>query len=132
MARTSGEHIENLIARIQNLFNDVSIIRYDVSWKRAIIDLEGYWKDYRIIVSEIHRSDQEMRYAYYVLDANGKVVHAFDNSPDNKAIKQKYGTDWKSYIREEVPHQHDAQDNLTLTPMPMTFEIFVKWIKENL
>jgi len=132
MAWTFGEHIENLIAQAQNLFANVSIIRYDVSRKRAIIDLEGYWKGYRIIVSQIHRSDQEMRYAYYVLDNNSKVVHAFDNSPDNKAIKQKYGTNWKSYMREEVPHQHDAQDNLTVTPIPMTFEIFVKWIRENL
>ncbi len=96
MARIYREHIERLIEQAEAFLKDVSILRYDRGNSRAIIDLEGYWKGCRIIVSEIHRADRNIRYAYYVLDRYNKVVNAFDNSPDILAIKQKYGSNWKS------------------------------------
>lgn len=91
MAWSIREHIEKIIAQSKVLIKDVRIVRYDIGQSRAIIDLEGFWKDYRIIISEIHRFDKGVRYAYYILDNQGHIVHAFDNSPDNLAIKQKYG-----------------------------------------
>ncbi len=132
MAWPPGEHIENVIAQAKELLTDVRILRHDVSQVRAIIDLEGEWKGYRIIVSEVHRAKGGVRYAYYVLDTHHRIIHAFDNSPDTLAIKQKYGANWKSYRYAEVPHQHDAEGNLTLPPMPMTFETFVEWLTNNL
>ncbi|MEE4356478.1 MAG: hypothetical protein V2I97_08410 [Desulfococcaceae bacterium] len=132
MAGTSGEHIENLIAQAQRFLSNVTILRHESSRQRAIIDFEGNWKEYRIIVSEIHRINRRIRYAYYVLDKHHAIVHAFDNSPDNKAIKQKYGSDWKCHIYEEVSHQHDSENKLSLTELPITFEAFVQWAEENL
>ncbi|MCP4398506.1 MAG: hypothetical protein GY801_14570 [bacterium] len=67
-----------------------------------------------------------------VLDRQNHVVHAFDNSPDNTAIKQKYGTTWKANLHEEIPHQHDAGENLTLMPEPMNFDMFVECLQRLL
>jgi len=41
MARTSGEHIEKLIAQANEFLTDMSILRYELSQQRAIIGLEG-------------------------------------------------------------------------------------------
>jgi hypothetical protein len=132
MAWPPGEHIEVLVAQAKQLLTDVSVVRHDVSLNRALIDLEGQWFGYRIVVSEIHRADSSMRYAYYVLGNDNQLVHGFDNSPDARAIRQRYKARWKSHIHEEVPHRHDANRNLVLTPEPMTFEAFVEWITQNL
>ena len=132
MARIYREHIERLIEQAKSFLTDISILRYDIGNSRAIIDLEGYWKEYRIIVSEIHRVDRNVRYAYYVLNKYNKVVNAFDNSPDIMAIKQKYGLNWKSCIHSEIPHQHDSEGNITLMPMSVNLEFFIRWLDEHL
>jgi hypothetical protein len=103
-----------------------------VSLHRALIDLEGRRFGFRIIVSEIHRIDGSIRYAYYVLDSENRLVQGFDNSPDVTAIKQRYGVDWKSHIHDEVPHQHDANHSLALTQDVITFEMFIEWLNSNL
>ncbi len=132
MARIYREHIERVIEQAKSFLTNVSVLRYDIGKNRAIIDLQGNWKEYRIIVSEIHRINRGVRYAYYVLDQDNKVVNAFDNSTDVLAIKQKYGSNWKSNINAEIPHQHDSEGNITLTPVPVNFKIFMKWLNENL
>jgi hypothetical protein len=131
MAWPSGKHIEALIDKARQILADVRIIRYDVSLQRALIDLEGQWGDYRVVVSEIHRANGSVRYAYYVLDGENQLVHGFDNSPDTLAVRLRYGVDWKSHFHEEVPHQHDADRNLALTMAPMTFDIFIEWLMES-
>jgi hypothetical protein len=131
MAWPPGDHIETLIAQAQQLLADVRIIRHDVGLHRALIDLEGQGSRYRIIVSEVHRADGSVRYAYYVLDSDNRLVYGFDNSPDTLAIKLKYGVDWKSHLHEETPHQHDASGNLMLTTDPMTFQMFIDWLTRN-
>jgi hypothetical protein len=132
MAWPPGKHIESVIAHAEEWLTNVRIVRHDESLNRALIDLEGQWKEYRIIVSEIHRADNRVRYAYYLLDSNNQLVHGFDNSPDIFAIKLKYGAEWKSHLHEEVPHQHDKNQNLTLTSIPMTVETFFEWVSRNL
>jgi hypothetical protein len=115
MAWPPGKHIEDLIFRANQLLIDCNIIRHHVSLHRALIDLEGRWKDCRVILSEIHRDDLSVRYAYYVLDNEGGLIHGFDNSPDTQAIRLKYGAKWKQHLHEEIPHQHDANRKLALT-----------------
>jgi hypothetical protein len=131
MAWPPGKHLESVIAQARAVFEYVRIIRYDISRVRAILDLEGQWADHRIIVSEIQRAARKPRYAYYVLDSHNQVLHAFDNSPDNLAIKQRYASDWKAHLHEEIPHQHDAVGNVTLTAECMTFEKFVEWVRSE-
>ena len=63
MAWPPGKHIETVITQAKTLLTHVQIIRHDISQSRAIIDLEGDWAGYRIIVSEIHRPRRGARYA---------------------------------------------------------------------
>lgn len=128
MAWPSRKHIEDLIRTARAVLTGVRIVRHDVGLRRALIDLEGQWDKYRVIVSEIHRADGTVRYAYYVLDSENRLLHGFDNSPDTLAIKLRYGVDWKSHLHEEIPHRHDANRNLVLTT-PMTFEAFIEWLR---
>ena len=51
----------------------------------------------------------------YVLNAENRLVPGFDNSPDIRASKQRYGTDYRQHLHERVPHQHSSEDTLTLT-----------------
>jgi len=87
MAWPPGKHLEALIKQAQQVLTHIQIIRYDVSLNRALIDLEGQWGRYRIIVSEIHRADGNIRYAYYVLNESDQLLHGFDNSPDTLVVK---------------------------------------------
>ena len=132
MAWPPGKHIETLIAQAQQVLADMRIVRHDVSLSRALIDLEGKRDNYRIIVSEIHRANGTVRYAYYVLDSQNRLLRGFDNSPDTQVVKLRYGIDWKPHLHEEIPHQHDANQNLILTTETMTFNIFVEWLTHNL
>ncbi len=110
----------------------LNVYDYDQELLRAVIKLEGIWKNYRVIMSEVHRADGTTCYAYYVLTQDNQLVHGFDNSGDRTAVKLRYGTDWKSHQHEEIPHQHDAKGSITLTPVPMTFETFIEWLIDNL
>lgn len=132
MAKTPTENIEALIAQAQQILTDVHLIRKDVDEGRDLVNLEGKWRDYRVIIQEIHRADGSIRYSYYVLDKNNRLVCGFDNSPDRSAIQLRYGLDWPAHQHEEIPHQHEANRKVTLTTTPMTFEIFVEWMKDNL
>ena len=126
-----GEHIDRLIAVAQANLSNMRIVRRDERPARALIDLEGQWGIYRIIISEIILPGGDIRYAYYVLDADNCLVHGFDNTPDVRAIKQRYGRDYRQHLGERIPHKHDASDVLSLTE-PMTLESFITWLQENL
>ena len=132
MAWSPGETIDVVIAQARHLLDHVQIIDYDLDEQRALIKLEGQWAGYRIFVSEVYRSNETVRYAYYVLSEDNRHIHRFDNSGDRLAIQLKYGADWKGHQHEEIPHQHDVNRKVTLTPAPMTFETFVEWLINNL
>ncbi len=132
MVRTSEKYIRTLIENAEKFLTNINILHNDIGLHRTIIDLEGNWKEYRIIISEIHRKDKGIRYAYYVLDKDNLLIQGFDNTPDILAMKLKYGKNWKSHTHAEVPHQHDREGNLSLTPTDMNFETFRNWIYTHL
>jgi len=59
MDRPVGKYINELIATARATFRDVQITRRDERPARALIDIEGRWAVYRIIVSEIILLDLE-------------------------------------------------------------------------
>jgi len=71
------------------------------------------------------------KYRYYVL--RGEWVEAgFDNSPDPRAIRLKYGKIGKEHAGENIPHLHlDDKGRLSLTE-EITFTAFVEWFRANL
>ena len=63
MDRPVGEYINELIATARATFRDVQITRRDERPVRALIDVEGRWGVYRIIISEIILPDGSIRWA---------------------------------------------------------------------
>ena len=67
MAEPVGAALDAVIAKAQAVLQDVRLVRRDERPERSLIDFEGRWGIYRIIISEIHVADGSVRYAYYVL-----------------------------------------------------------------
>ena len=68
MAEPVGAALDAVITKAQAVLQDVRLVRREERPSRSLIDFEGRWSVYRIIVSEIHVADGSVRYAYYVLD----------------------------------------------------------------
>jgi hypothetical protein len=60
------------------------------------------------------------------------VEAGFDNSPDPRAIRLKYGKIGKDHAGEQVPHLHLEDKTRLLLTDEMTFTSFVAWFKTNL
>ena len=102
----------------------------DITPERAILQLQAKYGQYRIFVTELY-SDRHRKYSYYML-REGWVEAGFDNSPDPRAIRQKYGEIGKTHVGELIPHLHlKNKTRLVLTP-EITFDEFVAWIEKYL
>ena len=130
MDRPAREYIEELIKAAQTHFSALRVVQRDERRTRSLIELEGRWGSYRIIISEIILAE-DIRYAYYVLDAENRLVQGFDNTPDVQAVKLRYGKEYRAHLGERVPHQHTATGDLSLTE-PMTLSRFIDWLTEHL
>jgi hypothetical protein len=102
----------------------------DITPKRAILRLEGNYGQYRILITELF-SDELRKYRYYVLQGDW-VEAGFDNSPDPRAIRLKYGRIGKEYANEHIPHLHRDDKNQLFLTEEMTFVNFLDWLKNNL
>lgn len=131
MAWPARKYFDELIRTAERYLHLARIIRLEIGTNRALIDIEGQWGEHRIVLSEIHRPDGSVRYAYYALDRNNRLVIGFDNSSDIQAIKMRFGNEWRQHLHEEVPHKHDSQGNLQLTD-EMDANQFVNWLQTNL
>jgi hypothetical protein len=76
-------------------------------------------------------SDEGRQYRYYVL--RGDWVEAgFDNSPDPRAIRLKYGSIGQTHAGEPIPHLHRKNKAELFLTDEMSFIAFVHWLKANL
>ena len=56
----------------------------------------------------------------------------FDNAPDPRAIRMKYGKIGVEHKGENVPHLHlENKTRIELTE-EMTFSDFIEWLNQNL
>jgi hypothetical protein len=60
------------------------------------------------------------------------VEAGFDNSPDPRAIRLKYGRFGAEHAGEAVPHLHREDKTQLFLTDEMTFEAFVDWLKANI
>ena len=122
------DHFDDLIRLAQQVFLQVEYT-VDSSPQRAILKLNAHYGNLRIMVVELF-SDSQRKYRYYALRENWVTV-GFDNSPDPRAIRLKYGRIGKEHVGKLVPHLH-LQDK---TELHLTNEIafadFVTWLQEN-
>lgn len=121
-------HFDGIVHLAQQAFHQVAYT-IDSSPQRAILKLNARHDDLRIIVVELF-SDSQRKYRYYALRDNW-VVAGFDNSPDPRAIRLKYGRIGEAYAGKPVPHLHlHDKTELVLTDENM-FADFVTWLQEN-
>ena len=101
----------------------------DSTPKRSMLRLDATYGRYRVLVTELF-GDRMRKYRYYLLQ--GSYVEAgFDNSPDPRALRLKYGVIGQAHAGEHIPHLHRVnKTELTLTD-EMVFETFVYWLKET-
>jgi len=125
----TSRHFANIIRLAQSSFEQVE---YEVNStpERFILNIQAEFGGYRIFVTELF-SDKIRKYRYYVL--RGEWVEAgFDNSPDPRAIRLRYGKIGKEHAGEYIPHLHlEDKSRLSLTE-EMTFTSFVEWFRANL
>jgi hypothetical protein len=124
-----ANHFVGIIELAQATFEEVEYVT-DATPERAILQLQAKYDRYRVFVTELF-SDEVRKYRYYVLDGDW-VEAGFDNSPDPRAIRLKYGRIGKEHAGEYVPHLHQKDKaQLTLTK-EMSFTTFIVWLKANM
>lgn len=122
------DHFADIIALAQATFEQVDYTT-DATPKRAILRLNAKYGQFRVFVTELF-SDGLRKYRYYVLYGDW-VEAGFDNSPDSRAIRLKYGKIGKEHAGKHVPHLHqEDKTKLSLTE-EMDFIAFVNWLKAN-
>jgi len=125
----TSRHFAEIIELAQSVFEQVTY-EIDATPERAILRIEAEYGKYQILVTELF-SDGLRKYRYYVMRGNW-VEAGFDNSPDPRAIRLKYGEIGEEHAGENVPHLHlEDKTRLSLTE-EMTFAEFVRWLKSNL
>ncbi|HEY9706184.1 MAG TPA: hypothetical protein V6C58_27355 [Allocoleopsis sp.] len=129
MDKQTTDYFTSIIAQAQANFEQVQYT-VDSTPKRAILRLKAVYDSYQILVTEL-LSDEERKYRYYILQENW-VEAGFDNAPDPRAIRLKYGKIGHEHTGELIPHLHLENKNELLLTEDMTFERFVDWLKENL
>ena len=128
MDQKTARYFAEIIELAQSTFEHV-IYEIDTTPNRAILRLEAEYGRYQVLVTELF-SDVIRKYRYYVMHGNW-VEAGFDNSPDPRAIRLKYGKINQEHAGEYVPHLHlEDKTRLSLTE-EMTFVEFVRWLKSN-
>ncbi len=122
MDAKTANHFATIITLAQDAFEQIEHVA-DATPKRAILHLQAKYGVERVLITELF-SDDMRKYRYYVL--RGDWVEAgFDNSPDPRAIRLKYGRIGEEHSGEYGPHLHRSnKSQLSLTEY-MTFAAFV-------
>lgn len=129
MDEKTSRYFDDLIRLAQSTFEKVEF-ELNSTPGRSILNIQAEYGQFRIFVTELF-SDKVRKYRYYVLREDW-VEAGFDNSPDPRAIRFKYGKIGEEHAGENVPHLHlDDKSRLSLT-QEMTFTSFVEWLKKNL
>jgi hypothetical protein len=95
-----------------------------------MLRLQARYGVYDVFVTELI-SEGRRKYRYYILREDW-VEAGFDNAPDPRAIRQKYGNIGTEHAGENIPHLHLKDKALLYLTEEMTFEGFVNWIKTNI
>jgi hypothetical protein len=123
-----AEHFAVIVDSARTVFEQISY-QTDITPKRSILNLQARYGMRRVFATELF-SDDIRKYRYYVVAGN-RVEAGFDNSPDPRAIRLRYGKIGEEHAGEHIPHLHRKdKTEMTLTE-EMTFENFVRWLKNN-
>jgi hypothetical protein len=125
----TSRHFAEIIELAQSVFENVTY-EIDSTPDRSILRIEAEHGKYKILVTELF-SEEIRKYRYYVM--RGDWVEAgFDNAPDPRAIRLKYGKVGKKHTGENIPHLHREDKTQLYLTEEMTFHDFIDWLKSNL
>ena len=129
MDEKTSRHFAEIIELAQSVFENVKY-EIDATPDRSILRIEAEYGKYQILVTKLF-SDGVRKYRYYVM--RGDWVEAgFDNAPDPRAIRLKYGKIREEHAGENFPHLHREDKTRLYLTEEMTFSEFVRWMQENL
>ncbi len=101
----------------------------DTTPERAILRLQASYGIYRVFITELCDAHTR-KYRYYLLKDRWVEV-GFDNSPDPRALRLKYGK-ISRHAGELIPHLHrNNKQHLELTE-DMTMTMFVQWLQKHI
>lgn len=129
MDTQTTEHFANIIALSKNLFEQTEYV-IDATPQRSILRVQANYGEYRVFITELF-TGQTRKYSYYLLRDNW-VEAGFDNSPDPRAIRLRYGKISQPHAGELVPHLHRQDKTQLFLTEEMTFAAFVDWLDENI
>lgn len=129
MDEKTSRHFAEIIELAQSVFENVTYA-IDTTPNRSILRIEAEYGKYQILVTEL-LSDEMRKYRYYVMRGNW-VEAGFDNAPDPRALRLKYGKIGEEHAGENIPHLHREDKTQLYLTEEMTFENFVHWLKTNL
>ena len=122
------EYFTAIIQQATTLFARVEQT-IDTTPERAILRLQAMYGNYCLYITEL--VDRERRkYRYYALKGEYVVV-GFDNSPDPRAIRLKYGQIGE-HADEYIPHCHEQNKTVLRLTEPLDFSSFVAWLQSHL
>jgi hypothetical protein len=125
----TSRHFAEIIELAQSVFKNVTY-EIDATPNRSILRINAEYGKYQILVMELF-SNGIRKYRYYIM--RGDWVEAgFDNAPDPRAIRLKYGEIGEEHAGENVPHLHREDKSRLYLTEEMSFQDFVDWLKGNL
>lgn len=106
------------------------MVEIDTTPARAILRIQAQYGSYRVFVTELIDANTR-KYRYYVLHGNNVEV-GFDNSPDPRALRLKYGRIGEAHTGEPIPHLHGVNKADIQLTEEVTFTDFVDWLHQHL
>ena len=129
MDKTASEYFDSVIKTAQSTLEKPEY-ETDVTPKRSILHIRGRYGLYQVLITELF-SDGIRKYRYYVLQKN-RIEAGFDNAPDPRAIRLKYGKIGKEHAGKNVPHLHLEDKTRTIMTEEMVFFDFIEWLHNNI
>lgn len=128
MDTQTREYFADIIQSANAIFTGVEQT-IDTTPERAILRLQAIYGEYRVYITEL--VDHERRkYRYYALKGEYVVV-GFDNSPDPRVIRLKYGHIGE-HAGEYIPHCHEQNKTELRLTEPLDFPGFIAWLQLHL
>jgi hypothetical protein len=122
-------HFADIVAVAQATLSQVAY-EIDATPQRAILRLQARYGRYQVLITELF-TDGVRKYRYYVLQANW-VEAGFDNGPDPRALRLKYGRVGSEHAGELIPHLHRENKTQLLLTAEITVAAFIEWLQTNL
>lgn len=106
------------------------MVEVDTTPARAILRIQAQYGRYRVFITELIDA-RTRKYRYYVLHGN-YVEAGFDNSPDPRALRLKYGRIGEAQAGEAIPHLHRANKTDIQLTEEISFAGFMDWLEQHL